>query len=390
MTQTQLKPTVAPQQTATTDPIYLVNLKRQTQQLKPELEAAFGDLLTNTDFVGGKAVSRFEEAFARYCGVKHCIGVGNGTDALHLIFKALGLKAGDEVIVPSMTFIATGEIFTLMGAKPVFADVDPATYTLDPESVKLKITDKTKAIVPVHLYGQPADMKALKAIANDHNLWLVEDSAQAHGAYYNGFNNEAQRAGSMGIAAGFSFYPGKNLGAFGDGGAVTTNDDALAEKIRAYSCHGSLVKYEHIYEGINSRLDTIQAAILDIKLKHLDRWSEQRQRLAGLYTEKLSGVGDLILPLVADDRTSVFHLYVVQTQNRDALMNHMKTHQVFAGIHYPIPLHLQQAFGHLNYQHGDFPVSEQVASNGLSLPLFPEMTDDELERVCQAVKSFFA
>jgi len=364
--------------------IPLVDLKRQTQQLKPQLEAAFQELLSRTDFVGGQAVTRFEQAFALFCGAKHCIGVANGTDALHLIFKALGLQLGDEVIVPSMTFIATGEVFSLMGAKVVFADVDPLTYTLSPESVRQHITSKTRAILPVHLYGQPADMAALQTIADEHHLWLLEDAAQAHGARYH-----AKRVGGLGIAAGFSFYPGKNLGAFGDGGAITTNEDDLAERIRCLANHGRQSKYAHSHEGINSRLDTIQAAILDIKLQHLNEWTQQRQRLAGLYTQLLSGVGDLILPQIAPDRSHVFHLYVVQTTLRDDLLAFLQEQQIFVGVHYPIPLHLQPAFQHLGYEQGAFPVSEQIATRGLSLPLFPEMTDEELIRVCEAVKAFF-
>lgn len=365
--------------------IPLVNLKRQIDNLRPEFETVFQNLLEKTDFVGGKAVTEFESEFARYCQAEYCIGVGNGTDALYLIFRALGLKPGDEVIVPAMTFIATAEILPPLGLKPVFADIDPLTYTLDVNEVAKKITAKTRAIMPVHLYGQPADLAPLADLAAKHKLYLVEDAAQAHGSEYQG-----KRIGSFGIAAGFSFYPGKNLGAFGDGGAVTTSDAVLADKIRTLANHGRLTKYEHAEAGVNSRLDTFQAAVLGIKLRHLDDWNRQRNSRAELYNQLLSDIPQLRLPHRKEDRTHVYHLYVVQTARRDELLQYLTDRGVFAGIHYPIPLHLQPAFRQLEYKKGDFPVSETLGNECLSLPLFPELTDDEVRTVADAVRAFFA
>ena len=370
--------------TTVTSSIPLVNLKRQVASLKPEFEAAFAGLLERTDFVGGQAVDDFEAAFANFCQAKHAIGVGNGTDALYLIFRALELKPGDEVITTAMSFIATAEIFKPLGIKPVFADIDPQTYNLAPEKVAAAITPKTKAILPVHLYGQPADIEPLQSLAEQHGLILIEDAAQAHGAEYQG-----NRVGSLAKAAAFSFYPGKNLGAFGDGGAITTNDDVLAERVRMLANHGRQTKYEHTMEGVNSRLDTFQASILSIKLAHMDRWNSQRRERAQLYAELLADVSEIQLPQVMPDRASVFHLYVIQTAERDKLLDYLHGQGIYAGIHYPIPLHLQPAFQHLGYQKGDFPVSEKLGSECLSLPLFPEMTDDEVRTVCDAVHRFF-
>lgn len=365
--------------------IPLVNLKRQVEQLRPELEQAFANLLEKTDFVGGQAVKAFESNFARYCQAQHCIGVGNGTDALYLIFRALGLEPGSEVIVPAMTFIATAEVLSPLGLKPVFADIDPVTYTLNPAHVETLITPKTRAIMPVHLYGQPADLKPLKALAEKHGLMLVEDAAQAHGAEYQG-----QRIGSFGNAAGFSFYPGKNLGAFGDGGGVVTHDETLAGKIRTLANHGSVTKYEHVVEGVNSRLDTLQAAILDIKLAHLDAGNQKRREWAALYTELLKDVPELTLPKTAADRSHVFHLYVVQYERRDDLLKALQEKGIFGGIHYPVPLHLQPAFAYLGHRSGEFPVAETLGRNCLSLPMFPELTEDEVHTIAKVVRGFFA
>ncbi len=368
--------------TATSIP--LVNLKRQVDNHRDAFQAVFDNLLTRTDFVGGNAVGEFEAEFAKFCNAKYAVGVGNGTDALYLIFMALNLKPGDEVITTAMSFIATAEIFKPLGLKPVFVDICPNTYNIDPEKVKAAITPKTKAILPVHLYGQPADMVSLQAIADEYNLILIEDSAQAHGSELNG-----KRAGSMGFAAGFSFYPGKNLGAFGDGGAVTTNDEAFAERVRMLANHGRLTKYEHSDEGVNSRLDTFQAGILSVKLKLKTDWNAKRRHWASLYNELLADVSDITLPSVAENAESVFHLYVIQIEKRDALLEHLHKEGVFAGIHYPIPLHLQPAFKHLGYAEGAFPHSEQLGNQCLSLPLFPELTEDEVQAVAKAVKAFF-
>jgi dTDP-4-amino-4,6-dideoxygalactose transaminase len=364
--------------------IPLVNLQRQAQSYRDAFQASFADLLGKADFIGGAAVGQFEQAFARYCGAQHCVGVGNGTDALYLIFKALGLQPGDEVITSTMSFIATAEIFAPLGVKVVFADIDPCTYTLDAAQVARFITDKTKALLPVHLYGQPADLTALQQLADQHGLYLIEDAAQAHGAKFAG-----QRIGSWGTAAAFSFYPGKNLGAFGDGGGITTNDAELAHKIRMLANHGRLTKYEHAVEGINSRLDTLQAAILLTKLGHLDAWNARRIEIAAFYHTALSNISDLKLPQLGANRSHVYHLYVVQTAQRDALLQFLNAQGIQAAIHYPIPLHLQPAFAHLGYQAGAFPHAETLSQQCLSLPICPELTMAEAEDVVKAVKAFF-
>lgn len=364
--------------------IPLVNLQRQAQTYRDAFQASFTALLNKADFIGGASVEQFEKAFAQYCGAQYCVGVGNGTDALYLIFKALGLKPGDEVITCTMSFIATAEIFAPLGVKVVFADIDPLTYTLDATQVARLITEKTKALLPVHLYGQPADLAALQQLANQHGLFLIEDAAQAHGAEFAG-----QRIGSWGQAAAFSFYPGKNLGAFGDGGGITTNDPELAHKIRMLANHGRLTKYEHAVEGVNSRLDTIQASILLTKLGHLDAWNARRNEIAAFYNNALSDLPDLKLPQLGANRTHVFHLYVVQTTQRDALLQFLNGQGIQAAIHYPIPLHLQPAFAYLGYQPGAFPHAETLSQQCLSLPICPELTLSEAEEVVRVFKAFF-
>lgn len=362
--------------------IPLVNLRRQIEHHAGEFSACYHAVVEKTDFIHGNAVREFENAFALYCQSRHCIGVGNGTDALALIFRALNLQPGDEVITTAMSFIATAEVLSPLGIKVIFADIDPETHTLDPRRVELLINKKTRAILPVHLYGQPADMAALSQLAEAHGLYLIEDAAQSHGADYDG-----KRVGSIGKAAAFSFYPGKNLGAFGDAGGITTSDAELAERIRMLANHGRLTKYEHLVEGVNSRLDTFQAAVLLVKLKYLDAWNDQRRRWAALYGELLSGVPGLQLPLAADGH--VYHLYVVQTDRRDALLACLNEQGIQAGIHYPIPLHLQPAFRYLGYREGDFPIAERLAVQCLSLPMFPELTEAEVRAVASAVWRFF-
>lgn len=364
--------------------IPLVNLKPQIEAHYIEFEQNFKTILERIEFVGGSIVTDFEAAFARYCQAKHCIGVGNGTDALYLIFRALGLQPGDEVITTPMSFMATAEVLAPLGLKAVFADIDSQTYTLDPEKVRPLINKKTKAILPVHLYGQPADMTALQALAAEYRLILIEDAAQAHGSEFNG-----QRIGSFGAAAAFSFYPGKNLGAFGDGGAIITNNDEFAQKIRILADHGRLSKYEHRMEGMNSRLDTLQAAFLSTKLKYLDTWNQQRNQAAALYDELLKDIPELVLPKIGSSRKSVYHLYVVQTEKRDELQTFLHEQGILAGIHYPIPLHLQPALHYLNYKEGDFPISERLAKRCLSLPMFAELTEAEIRIVAKTCHNFF-
>jgi len=363
--------------------IPLVDLVGQYQRYKEELDAAIHGILDTGAFVGGKAVSNFEAAFADFCGAKHCVGVGNGTDALYLIFRGLGIGPGDEVIVPANTFIASAEAVSMAGATPVFTDVDPQTALLDVASAEAVITKNTKAILPVHLYGQLVDMSAMQKLADKHGIHLVEDAAQAHGAERDGV-----RAGSYGIAAGFSFYPGKNLGAYGDGGGVTTNDAALEDKIRRLANHGRAEKYTHGMEGVNSRLDGIQAAVLGVKLKHFEQATEERRVAGERYSALLKDVDAVTLPTVINRQGHVFHLYVIEVENRDGLGDFLRERNIHNGVHYPIPLHLQPAYSHLEKGEGTFPVSEKLASRILSLPMFPEITEAQQARVADAVRAF--
>ena len=353
--------------------IPLVDLVGQYQRYKEELDSAIHAILDAGAFVGGKAVADFEAAFAEFCGAKHCVGVGNGTDALYLIFRALGIGSGDEVIVPANTFIASAEAVSMAGATPVFADVTADTALIDPAAAEAVITEKTKAILPVHLYGQLVSMSAMQRLADKHDLKLVEDAAQAHGAERDGI-----RAGSYGVAAGFSFYPGKNLGAYGDGDGVTTNDPALEDKIRRLANHGRAEKYTHGMEGVNSRLDGIQAAVLATKLRHFEEATEERRVAAERYNSLLGDVDGITLPTIVNRQGHVFHLYVIETDDREGLGKHLREHNIHSGVHYPIPLHLQPAYAHL----------EKLASRILSLPMFPEITEEQQTRVADGVRSF--
>lgn len=377
-----------PNPAASTKPVSGVirhlDLKRQLESIRPEINNAIRDILESTAFVGGEPLKNFEAAYARYCGTNSAIGVGNGTDALLLIFWALGLSPGDEVITTSMSFIATVEPLIALGLKPVLVDIEPDTYNLDPDKVKAAITENTKAILAVHLYGQPADMDRLDALAKAHDLYLIEDSAQAHGATFGG-----KRTGSLGHASAFSFYPGKNLGAYGDGGAVTTNDDQLAQKVRMLGDHGRLSKYEHLVIGMNSRLDSMQAAVLSVKLDYLDQWNAGRERIAERYNRELAGIDDLTLPKTGANRTHVYHQYIVQVPDREALQQFLKDKGVQTGIHYPIPIHRQPAMAEDGYQPGDFPVAEHLADHCLSLPIYAELAEAEVDTVIAAVREYF-
>ncbi len=356
--------------------IPLVDLKIQYLSIKKEIDAAIQNVLQQTDFIGGDAVQEFEKAFGEFCDVKHVIGVANGTDAIHLTLRACGIGDGDEVITAVNTFIATSEAISAAGAKPVFVDNDEATYTIDVSKIEERITPRTKAIIPVHLYGQPADMESIERIAAKHHLIIIEDAAQSHGDFYSG-----KRLGTFGKAACFSFYPGKNLGAYGDAGAIVSNDDEFASKVRMLANHGRLEKYEHKIEGYNSRLDTLQAAILHVKLAHLEEWTRLRQHHAARLTEILRRQQHIVTPITRDGSTHVFHLFVVRVENRDAVQQRLKEKGIATGIHYPIPLHLQPAYLYLNHQRSDFPVSERYAPQILSLPLFPELTESQLEYI---------
>ncbi|MEM7127503.1 MAG: DegT/DnrJ/EryC1/StrS family aminotransferase [Chloroflexota bacterium] len=365
-------------------PIPLVDLKAQYLTIQDEMDAAIHRVLNNTSFIMGSEVTRLEGDFADFCGTKYAIGVASGTAALHLSLLALNIGPGDEVITVSHTFIATAEPIVACGARPVFVDVDPSTFTLDPDKLGAAITPRTKAIIPVHLYGQCADMDAINAIAKQHGIPVLEDAAQAHGATY-----KSQTAGQMGQLACFSFYPGKNLGAYGDAGAVVTNDESLMKRISSLRNHGRRDKYVHDEIGYGERLDALQAAVLAVKLRHLAKWNTSRRKWASLYTELLQDLEQVTVPTISADGEPVFHLYVIQTNRRDELLAFLKEHNISAGIHYPLPLHMQPAFRYLEYEEGDFPITEKVASQILSLPIYPELTETDVVRVVDTVKAFF-
>lgn len=359
-----------------------VNLKAQYQQIQAEIHAAIGEVLESTAFAGGPFVTRFEEQFAGYCGSAHAIGVGNGTDALWLVMLALGIGRGDEVITVPNTFIATAEAISLCGAKPVFVDVDPRTCTMAPELLERAITSRTRAVLPVHLYGQTADMDPIMAIARDHGLYVIEDACQAHGAEYKG-----KKAGSLGIAGCFSFYPGKNLGAYGEAGAVVTNDQALADKVKLLREHGQPRKYFHSVIGWNARMDGIQGAILSVKLKYLDAANEARRSHARLYVELLADSEAITLPHEAPYARHVYHLFAIRSKQREELIRRLASRDIACGIHYPVPLHLQEAYASLEILKGTLPIAESSSQECLSLPMFPELTHEQIAYVCEELKT---
>lgn len=364
--------------------IPLVDLKAQYESIKEEIDKAISRVLATSQFILGKEVEAFEEEFARYLGVRHAVGVNSGTSALYLVLLALGVGPGDEVITVSQTFIATVEAICWTGARPVFVDIEEKTYTLDPARLEAVITKKTKGIIPVHLYGHPADMDPILEIAQRRNLWVAEDACQAHGALYKG-----KKVGSLGRAACFSFYPGKNLGAYGEGGAVVTNDAGLATLIKKLRNHGGLAKYSHELMGWNARLEGMQGAILRAKLPYLDRWNELRRQHAREYASLLKG-SDLGLPQEASWARSVFHLYVIRASRRDALDAYLNKQGIGSSIHYPKPNHLLSCFKTLGYGEGDFPVTEQISREVISLPLYPELAPKQIETVASQVQSFLA
>jgi dTDP-4-amino-4,6-dideoxygalactose transaminase len=361
-----------------------VDLKAQYSTIKGEVLPAIHQVLENSAFILGKSVTDFEARFAAHHRVKFCYALGSGTDGNHMALWALGVGPGDEVIIPANTFIATAWGATLCGATPVFADCDPVSYNIDPAKIENLITARTRAIVAVHLYGMPADMDALSEIATRHGISLVEDCAQAHLAQYKG-----EPVGGFGITSSFSFYPGKNLGAYGEGGAVATNDPELARQLRMIRDHGSEVKYHHEILGHNYRMDGIQGAVLGIKLNHIERWTEARRSHARRYNELLKGLPEFVLPTEMPGTKHVYHLYVVRTPHRDKLQKHLQDRGVSTGLHYPVPLHMQEAFRHLGYKKGDFPVSEMAGEQVLSLPMFAELTAEQLEYVVDSIKGFF-
>ena len=362
--------------------IPFVDLQVQHRAIQAELNEAIQRVMERADFALGKDVACFEEEFAAFCGARYAVGVGNGLAALELSLRALGIGPGDEVIVPAHSFIATAAAVTFAGARPVLVDVGPATYNIDVAQIEAAITPRTRAIIPVHLYGLPAQMDAILRLAGTHGLVVIEDACQAHGAHYKG-----RRAGSLGHAAAFSFYPTKNLGACGDGGMVVTNDARVVDWVRAARNCGQRKKYCHELPPFNHRLDTLQAAILHVKLRHLDGWIEARQRNAALYGTLLEGES-VIAPAESEDCGHVYHLYVIRTKQRDALQVHLQQHGVGTAIHYPIPIHLQPFYAGNGYRRGQFPVAEQLADEVLSLPMFPELTREQVQYVAGQIREF--
>ena len=380
--------------------IPFVDLKSQYHSIKQEIDSAISEVISKTAFVGGPFLDSFEQSFAKFCNVKHCIGVGNGTDALFLALKGLGIGEGDEVVVPANSFIATSEAVTMTGAKVAFVDINPKTYNMDPnrleDYLKRRVTRNTaapqhgssatrpSAVIPVHLYGQPADMDPILSIAKKYDLKVMEDAAQAHGALYKG-----KQVGSIGHIGCFSFYPGKNLGAYGDGGAIVTNDDELAVKARMLANHGRIDKYDHQVEGVNSRLDGLQAAILGVKLKHLPEWTEKRRKNAYLYNQYLKDT-DLITPAEIDGVKAVYHLYVVRTKKelRSKIQEYLGSKGISTGIHYPIALPNLRAYIYLNHNGNDFPRATRVSQEILSLPMFPELTEEQIRYIADAIRGF--
>lgn len=352
-------------------------------EIRQELDSAYNRVLDKSYFIQGDECRKFEEEFAEYCGVKYCVGVATGLDALFLILKAMNIGNGDEVIVPSNTYIATALAVSYTGAKPIFVEPEIETFNINPSRIEEKITSNTKAIIAVHLQGRTADMDAINSIAKKYNLKVIEDAAQAHGAKYKG-----KKAGSLSDAAGFSFYPGKNLGALGDGGCVTTNDKALAEKIRAVGNYGSDYKYHHIYKGVNSRLDEIQAAFLRVKLPNLDRWNEDRRATAKKYFEGIKN--PLIkLPLKSTDEFEhIYHVFVIRCDKRDELEKYLNENGIGTVKHYPIPMHEQECYKDLEIKHGELPIAEEISRTVLSIPMYYGMTEDEINYVIETINKF--
>jgi dTDP-4-amino-4,6-dideoxygalactose transaminase len=356
-----------------------VDLKQQYTSIKSEVDAAIARVIENTSFILGPEVRAFEAAFAEYVGARACIAVNSGTAALQLALMAAGIGAGDEVIVPSFTFFATAEAVSVLGATPVFVDVDPVSYTVTAAAIERAITPRTRALIPVHLYGQAADLDPILELAKKHHLHVIEDAAQAHGAEY-----KRKRVGALGRAGCFSFYPSKNLGAYGEAGAVVTNDEELAKRLRLLRDHGSTSKYAHAIVGYNFRMEEIQAAVLNVKLRHLNDWNDARRARAARYNALLSSAG-LVLPAEMDYARHVYHVYAVQSQNRDELQKRLTAAGVQTGVHYPIPIHLQPAYASLGYKGGELPVTENLAERALSLPMFPELSDEQIGRVAEVL-----
>ncbi len=362
-----------------------VDLKGQYQSLKSEIDPAIADVITNAQFILGPAVERFEKNFAVYCGTKFSVGLNSGTAALELLLRAYGIGPDDECILPANTFFATAEAMLLLGAIPVLVDCEEESGLIDVKAIEQAITPKTKAIIPVHLFGQPADMDEILALGKAKNILVIEDACQAHGAKYKG-----KMIGSLAAGAAFSFYPGKNLGAYGDAGGITTDDERIMTTVKMLRDHGMAKRYHHEILGYNERMDGVQGAVLDVKLSHLDQWNEARRKSAKQYREQLSGIGDIRFITEKPDRTAIYHLFVIRTAKRDALQAHLTERGIQTGIHYPIPLHLQKPLQHLGHKEGFFPASEKLANEMLSLPMFEDLTEQQIDEVCGAAKEFFA
>ena len=363
----------------------LIDLKANNPVVKDEIMKKISSIIDNTAFVSGKYVENFENIFAQAHNVKFCVATSSGTDANHLSLWCLGIKQGDEVILPANTFIATAWGGTLCGAQPVFIDIEENSYNIDPNKIESAITDKTKAIIAVHLYGQPANMDPILKIAEKHNLYVIEDAAQAHLAEYKG-----KKVGNFGITTSFSFYPGKNLGAFGEGGAVVTNDKNIHNKIKAMKDHGMVKKYHHDFFGHNYRMSNFQGAVLETKMKYIEEWTAKRQENARIYYKLLENVDDIVLPKESDHAKHVYHLFVIRTKKRDKLKQYLDENEISTGMHYPLPLHFQKVFSYMNHKKGDFPVTEKLAEQCLSLPMFPELTESQIEYVADKIRRFFS
>jgi dTDP-4-amino-4,6-dideoxygalactose transaminase len=365
--------------------VKFVDLGRQYNLHQVEIDKAIGKVIDNTAFIGGEEVEKFEENFADKIGVKHCISVANGTDAIYITLKMLDIGEGDEVITVANSWISTSETITQTGARPVFVDIEPDFYNINTDLIEEKVTERTKAILPVHLYGQPANLQKIKEVAKKYDLFVIEDSAQAHFAKY-----QDKILGTFGIAGTFSFYPGKNLGAFGDGGAIVTSNDELAEKVRMFSNHGALQKHHHKMEGINSRLDGIQAAVLNVKLKYIEQWNRERYENALFYNKLLKNIPEVTIPKIRKDSTHIFHLYVIRAQKRDQLKQYLSKEGVSTSIHYPTPLPFLEAYDYLAHKPRDFPIAFEYQSQILSLPMFPELKKNEIEYVVNYIREFYS
>lgn len=361
------------------------DLRAQYHNLKAEIDKAIFSVIEETEFIKGKYVTQFDKDFAAAYKTKHCIGVANGTDAIYIVLKMLGIGEGDEVITVANSWISSSETITQAGAKPVFVDTEPDYFSIDVSKIEEKITSRTKAIIPVHLYGQAAEVDKIKAICDKHNIHMIEDCSQAHFAQINGIT-----IGTLGIASTFSFYPGKNLGAYGDAGAVITNDDELARKVRMFANHGALIKHQHEMEGINSRLDGLHAAILSVKLPHIHAWNEARLKNALYLNEQLKDVKGIEIPKIRPGSTHIFHLYVVKADRRDDFQKHLKENEIETAIHYPTPLPLLPAYKYLGQSEKDFPVTSANQKKIISLPMFPELTREQMDYMVQVIKKFYA